>query len=259
MTSERSTITTGDLLRVVGRAFLIQASWSFERMQSLGFAYAIEPVLRKLYPEQKEFSDRLKLHMDYFNTQPYFASFILGAVVRIEQDRAEGRNALADVQGIKTVLMAPLGALGDSFFWGSLKPMAAVIAVAMVVGGIWWAPFIFLLFYNVWHIGLRVSLVFMGYRSSGDAVALLSRYRFTGWARQFKLISLAVLGGIVGGIALWRPELKPEFSMPDMMLAASAMAFTLLLVAVLRRGGSPLKLMLALAVLCIVLALTGVV
>ena len=259
MINGRSGIGPGDLLRVIGRAFLIQASWSFERMQSLGFAYAIEPVLRKLYPDQKEFSDRLKLHMHYFNTQPYLASFILGAVVRMEQDRAEQRAVIADVQGLKTALMAPLGALGDSFFWGALKPMAAVIAVAMVVGGAWWAPFFFLIVYNVWHIGLRVSLVFMGYRSGGDAVALMSHYHFTAWARQFKLISLAVLGGVVGAMPVWRTELKPGFQLPGMLLAVSGMAFTLLLVAVLRRGGSPLKLMLALAVLCLILALAGVV
>jgi len=228
-------------------------------MQSLGFAYAMEPVLRKLYPEQKEFSDRLKLHMNYFNTQPYLASFILGAVVGIEQDRVEGRNAVTDVQGLKTALMAPLGALGDSFFWGSLKPMAAVITVALVVGGIWWAPLFFLLFYNLWHIGLRMSLLFVGYRSRGDAVALMSRYRFTGWARQFKLISLVVLGGIVGALPVWRPEFKPEFRLPGIQLAVLGMAFTIILVAVLRRGGSPLKLMLALAVFCLVLAMAGVV
>ncbi len=52
-------------------------------MQSLGFAYAIEPVLRKLYPDQAEYESRLRIHLEYFNTQPYLASFILGAVVTI--------------------------------------------------------------------------------------------------------------------------------------------------------------------------------
>lgn len=96
-------------------------------MQSLGFAYAIEPVLKKLYPDRTEYEARLRLHLDYFNTQPYLASFILGAVVRMEQDRAAGKETGTDVQDLKTSLMAPLGALGDSFFWGSLKPFAVVI------------------------------------------------------------------------------------------------------------------------------------
>jgi mannose/fructose/N-acetylgalactosamine-specific phosphotransferase system component IID len=150
----RNTIGVLDLLAVFRRALLIQASWSFDRMQTIGFAYALEPALRKLYPEPAEYENRLKAHMEYFNTQPYLASFILGAAVRLEQDRAAGNNATTDVSGLKTTLMAPLGALGDSFFWGALKPMAAALAVAVILTGSWWAPLLFLVIFNSWHLGL---------------------------------------------------------------------------------------------------------
>src|SRR5512143_4202991 len=165
------------MLKVFWKSFLIQASWSFDHMQSLGFAYAIQPVLRKLYPDQDEYESRLRIHMEYFNTQPYLASFILGAVARMEQDRALGRNSSTDVSSLKRALMAPLGALGDSFFWGSLKPLAAVIAVAMLLAGAWWAPLLFLALYNVVHVGLRAGLVFAGYATRGDVAAILGRYK----------------------------------------------------------------------------------
>lgn len=252
-------ITAADLLGVLGRGLLIQASWSFEWMQSLGFAYAIEPVLRKLYPEQAEYASRLRLHTDYFNTQPYLASFILGAAVKIEQDRATGRNRTVDVQALKASLMAPLGALGDSFFWGSLKPFAAVVSAALLMTGSWWASFLFLALYNIWHIGLRAGVLFLGYRTGGDAVGLMARYRFTRWAGVLKAISLTVLGGIVGTLPLWRQEFRLTFDMPALLMAVSGMAFTLVLVAVLRKGGSPLKLMLGLAAACIGLAYAGVI
>jgi mannose/fructose/N-acetylgalactosamine-specific phosphotransferase system component IID len=71
-------IGTGDLLTVFWRSLLIQASWSYDGMQSLGFSYALLPVLKKLYPDRAEFEARLRLHMEYFNTQPYLAAFILG-------------------------------------------------------------------------------------------------------------------------------------------------------------------------------------
>jgi len=248
-----------DLLVVFLRAFLIQTSWSFERMQSLGFAYAIEPILRKLYPDQMEYESRMKLHMSYFNTQPYLASFILGGVVRLEQDRASGRNTAADVQGLKDALMAPLGALGDSFFWGALKPLAAVVATALLMLGSWWAPLLFLVIYNSWHVGLRCAVLFWGFANGGDAVDLLARYRFTRMAKLFKVISLTVLGGILGTMPAWRPELKPAIDMPGLLLALSGMAFTLTLIVVLRRGSSPVKLMLGLAVFCLALAFAGVI
>ncbi len=94
--------------------------------------------------------------------------------------------------------MAPLGALGDSFFWGALKPLAAVVAVALLMTGSWWAPLLFLVIYNVWHMGLRAGMLFWGYRSGGDAVALMARYSFMNMAKRLKLITLTVLGGMYG-------------------------------------------------------------
>jgi PTS system mannose-specific IID component len=252
-------IGTVGLFRVFLRALLIQASWSFERMQSLGFAYAIEPALRKLYPDRAEYESRLLLHMEYFNTQPYLASYLLGAAIRMEEYRAAGKIACGDVSALKTALMAPLGALGDSFFWGALKPLAAVVSVALIMIGYWWAPLVFLVFYNVWHVGLRVGMLFWGYRSGGDIVALMTRYRLMKTAKRFKLITLAVLGGIIGMFPYWRTEFLPGCSGPLFPVALLWLAITMALVAILRRGGSPIKLMLGLAALCLALVFTGVI
>jgi PTS system mannose-specific IID component len=247
-----------DLVRVFLRSLLIQASWSYDRMQSLGFAYAVLPVLRKLYPDPGEFRSRLQLHMEYFNTQPYLAGFILGAVARMEEERASGRDPAADVTALKNTLMAPLGALGDSFFWGSFKPLAVMIAIACLLSGAWWAPLLFLVLYNGVHLWLRAEVLVWGYRTAGDVVALISRYRFTRMARLFKAVSLTVLGGILGMLPLWRPELRPLFPLPEGMLAAAGLAVSLLLTVVLKKGGTPVKLMIGLAAVCIALAYVGV-
>jgi mannose/fructose/N-acetylgalactosamine-specific phosphotransferase system component IID len=244
---------------VFRRALLIQSSWSYERMQSLGFAFAIEPVLRKLYPDQAEYESRLWIHLEYFNTQPYLASFILGAVIRMEEDRTIGRNVREDVSSLKAALMAPLGALGDTFFWGALKPFAAVVAVALLMTGHWWAPLLYLLFYNICHVGLRVGMLFWGYRSGGDAKALMARYSLMNMAKRLKLITLTVLGGIIGMVPDWRTEFQPIVSMSLMPTALVWLVVTLVLVVILRQGGSPIKLMLGLAVLCFALAYAGVI
>ncbi len=228
-------------------------------MQSIGFAYAIEPTLRKLYPDQGEYESRLRLHLEYFNTQPYLASYILGAAIRMEEDRAAGRTANGDISGLKTALMAPLGALGDTFFWGALKPLAAVVSVALFMTGYWWAPLLFLVFYNVWHVGLRAGMLFWGYRSRGDAVALMTRYSLMKTAKRFKLITLCVLGGILGMAPDWRPEFQPEVTWSFVPMALSWLAVTMVLVAIIRRGVSPIKLMLGLAALCLALAYRGVI
>ncbi len=259
MNGDRNTIGIPDLLAAFGRLFLLQASWSFDRMQTAGFVYAIEPALKKIYPDPAEYESRLKLHSEYFNTQPYFASFILGAAIRLEQDRATGRNARADVSGLKEALMAPLGALGDSFFWGALKPMAAVAAVAVAMAGSWWAPVLFLVIFNIWHLGLRLGMLFWGYSSGGDAIALMARYRFTKIAKRFKVVSLSMLGGILGMIPLWNLRFHPTSSNRPEALILIGFFTTLALIAIMRRGGSPVKYMLGLAATCLALAYMGVI
>jgi PTS system mannose-specific IID component len=254
MTESRG-IRRGDLIRVLLRSFLIQASWSFDRMQSLGFAFAIRPALRRLYPKADEYNSRLRLHMEYFNTQPYLASFILGAAVRMEEDRAAGSGGTVDVPGLKNNLMAPLGALGDSFFWGALKPLAALIAVSLLMAGAGWAPVLFLAVYNAWHLRLRTSVLFWGYESGGDVVRLLSHYSFTRMASLFKALSLAVLGGMLGMIPMWRPEFKP---LPGAAGVVAGVAATLVLVVAARKGFSPVKLMFGLAAISVALTYAGV-
>jgi PTS system mannose-specific IID component len=228
-------------------------------MQSIGFAYAIEPVLRKLYPDPAEYESRIRLHLEYFNTQPFLASYILGAVIRMEEDRAMGRIADGDVPGLKAALMAPLGALGDSFFWGALKPLAAVVAVALLMTGYWWAPLVFLAFYNTWHVGLRAGMLFWGYQSGGDAVALMTRYSLVKTTKRFKLIALTVLGGIIGMAPGWRLEFQPMVNASFLLMALFWLAIMATLVAIFRRGGSPIQLMIGLAVFCLALAYAGVI
>ena len=256
----RKTIKKRDWISIFFRSFLIQASWSFERMQSLGFAYAMLPALRRLYPGREEFRARLSLHMEYFNTQPYLASFILGAAVRLEEERAAGGEVTkSEVSELKTTLMAPLGALGDSFFWGALKPMSVLIAVTVLLTGFWWAPILFLVLYNSWHLWLRAGVLRLGYRSSGDVMQLMARYRFTRWAGLFKAVAIAVLGGMVGMLPVWRQEYKPDLFANGTASAGAALLITLVLSSLLRRGGSPIKLMLGIAAVCTALAYAGAV
>lgn len=226
-------------------------------MQTLGFAFAIEPVLRRLYPDAKEYQARLKGHLEYFNTQPYFASFVLGAVMRKEAEGAVRKDGAREIADLKTTLMAPLGALGDSFFWGALKPFAAIVAITALMMGAWWAPILYLILFNLWHVTLRIGLLIWGYRSGGDAVSLLAIYSFTKMARLFKIIALTVLGGMLGMMPLWRPEFRIEYSVPGVFIAVSGLALTFCLVGILRGGASPLKLMFGLAIICLILAYAG--
>jgi mannose/fructose/N-acetylgalactosamine-specific phosphotransferase system component IID len=114
--------------------------------------------------------------------------------------------------------------------------------------------------YNIWHVGLRVWLLFLGYESGGDAVSLVAEFNFTKLARNLKTLSLSLFGGILGMLPLWRTELRlPVHAAGPLAIATAGLAVTLGMVVLLRAGGTPAKLMLGLAAACVVLASLGVV
>ncbi len=90
-------------------------------------------------------------------------------------------------------------------------------------------------------------------------MALMARYSLMNMAKRLKLITLTVLGGIIGMVPDWRTEFQPAAGMPVLPTAFVWMMATLALVVVLRQGGSPIKLMLGLAALCFALTYTGVI
>jgi len=153
-----------DLARVVARSFLLQALWNPERQQGAGFALALRPLLGRLFGREGE-ARALARHTGYFNTNPAFASYALGAVGRLEADRAEGAEIPAEaVDRAKATLGPALAALGDSLIWSTMRPVAAALGVTWVLAGSAYGPLLFLLLYNALHLYVRVRGVLVGWR-----------------------------------------------------------------------------------------------
>jgi PTS system mannose-specific IID component len=189
-----------DLARVFARSLWLQASWSFEGMQSLGFAYAMEPALDRLRRAGAGAGEPRNRHLEFFNTHPYLASAILGCVVRLEE---EGRAEAA--QRVKGLLMGPCGALGDSLYWGGLKPLFMLVAVAAALRGALWAPWLFLGSFAVANLGGRLLFFFEGYREGLGIVEKLGRMNLLNWSRRIKAVCAVTLGLVVTGAAATWP------------------------------------------------------
>ena len=114
------------------RSFFIQAGWNYERFQNLGFAFCLEPALRRIYPDPARFKAALLRHLAIFNTQPYMASFVLGNIARMEQEASASPSpeaALKNMPGVKQALASSFASIGDRIFWGRLKPMTVQICL----------------------------------------------------------------------------------------------------------------------------------
>jgi PTS system mannose-specific IID component len=156
------------LARILWRSFFFLSATNYERMQNVGFAYCILPALTRLY-KGEALKQAMERHLEFFNSHPYMADALLGATVRMEEEVAAGRTRPEQVQSFKTCMMGPMAAIGDSFFWASLKPFAASLAIAGIFSDVSWAPLVFLVLYNHFHLSLRIYGLWAGYRM-GDRV-----------------------------------------------------------------------------------------
>ncbi|MBN2406419.1 MAG: PTS system mannose/fructose/sorbose family transporter subunit IID [Elusimicrobia bacterium] len=156
------------LMRIFWRSFLLQAVWSYERMQNIGFLFSILPKLKELYGND---IDRLKescrRHLGYFNTHPYMASFILGHVARCEERIAAGEpGVVEEVNRFKLQMAGPLAATGDKYFWSVFRPLVGLIGVLLFLLGVqpyYLIPLIFILLYNLPTYRHRYKMLVYGY------------------------------------------------------------------------------------------------
>jgi PTS system mannose-specific IID component len=164
-----STVPPRTLARSFWRSLFLQAAWNRRGMQNLGFAYAIDPALRALYPEPARRREALARHLGFFNCHPYAAAAILGGAIHHEEKVAAGLEPATAPTAYKATLQGPLAAIGDGFFWTALRPFfGALAAVGALVFG-WPAVIVALTIYNAIHLALRMGLFRAGYRQ-GDAI-----------------------------------------------------------------------------------------
>jgi mannose/fructose/N-acetylgalactosamine-specific phosphotransferase system component IID len=236
-------------LQVWLRLIVLQASWNFEWLQGTGFFYAICPALKKLYPDAEDMKEACRRHACYFNTNPYLAPLVAGAVLRLEEERAAGEEEqYVSIAEFKVMVAAPCAAIGDALFWGGLRPLVAGIALFFAIKGVLWAPLIYLVLYNLVPLWFRTFFFIRGYRQGIRSIEFLQRYRLPDWAIHTKEAAVIVLGGLSAFMVFER--LVPTY-------LAGWLGFFVLVPVIFgglaARKGASIQLLVYAAVICIVL------
>jgi PTS system mannose-specific IID component len=161
-------------------------------MQGLGFASAVSPVFEFGTPGASEFLAR---HLQRFHTHPYLAAPIIGSVTRLE---AENRSQ--ETAELKNALMGPYAAIGDSFFWGALKPFSGIAAVCLAIKGSLLAPLILLALYSPVHFWVRIRGFLAGWQQGKMAIEFVRGLDLPAQSRRIRWCS-AVLLGVAGWLA----------------------------------------------------------
>jgi len=182
------------------RALLLQASWNFGRMQNLGFLFTVMPGFRRIF-KGRQLQRECRRNLSYFNSNPVLALPIIGASLRLEEQKSRGEDLIMGVEDFKSAMAGPCAAMGDSFFWGTLRPLAASAAVWLALAGNGWSVVLFLLLYNVPAIGLRFCGFWQGYRRDYKVVDKLQSWRLSDLAYRLRSLLVVVLGGISAWVA----------------------------------------------------------
>jgi mannose PTS system EIID component len=185
------------LFKMFLRSFFIQSTLNFRRMQNMGFAMAIIPLVREWNLTQKDAATFLTRHLQLFNTHPYLAAPVVGSVIRLEEEHIKEKGAapFTDAVSMKQVLAGPYAAIGDTFFWGSLRPFAAIVSCVLAYIGYVLAPLAFLLLYTPAHIWVRLKGFFEGYRRGKKGIEFIRILDLPRIAVNIRWISLIVLAG----------------------------------------------------------------
>jgi PTS system mannose-specific IID component len=183
------------LIKIFLRSFFIHAALNFRRMQNLGFALAIIPLIREWRLQEKDSKLMLTRHLQMYNSHPYFSAPLIGSVVRLEEE-SSGKGDASGVIALKQGLMGPYAAIGDIFFWSALRPFAAIVAVYLALMGFMIAPLAFLVIYTPAHFWLRAKGFIEGYRRGKQGIEFIRAMdlpRVSVKLRWLSLLTLIVL------------------------------------------------------------------
>jgi len=189
------------------RSFAVQGTWNYQTLLGHGVAYAMLPLLRRIYAADPPALERaLGRQVAPFNGHPYLCPLAVGALARLEFE-----GTPPDVsERFRRALTGPLGTLGDRLVWAFWRPLCLLLAVvAVLVGGLrpWIAVVGFLVLYNAGHVGLRTWALWTGWREGlGVARSLVAGPLQGGVLRRSRLVLIVLGGAMIGGAAQLVPE-----------------------------------------------------
>ena len=186
-----------DLRRSFWRFFMsFEVSWNYERMQALGFAYAMEPVLRRLHPDKANYTAALQRHLVFFNTSPVVgAPLIVGSAISMEE-----AGAPASAEGIKVGLMGPMAGIGDTLTYALYNSIIFTIAASFALDGNWIGPIFALLFIAVPYFLVRRWQFYWAYNRGKAIAADIGRGLLDKITMGSTIFGLIVLGGFIPSI-----------------------------------------------------------
>ena len=190
--TEGETLDNKTLNKMAWRSMFLQGSFNYERMQAGGWLYSILPGLKKIHKNKQDLSTSMKHNLEFFNCHPFLITFVMGIILSLEQKKSDVQT----IRALRVAAMGPLGGIGDAIFWFTLLPISAGIGANLSLQGSILGPIIFLLLFNIVHLGLRFGLMHWSYKVGVDGITKLTKNdkEFT---RSATVLGMIVVGALI--------------------------------------------------------------
>ena len=139
---------------------------NFENMQGIAFLRKYFTYFKEIIYQKEDLSEALKRHLLLYNCNVTAGGLILGTTIAMEEQRAKDPSKMPDmaITGLKTGLMGPVAALGDSFDWGIIGTLMKIAAATLAAAGNPLALVVLLLFVG-YCIGELILTTNMTYKN----------------------------------------------------------------------------------------------
>lgn len=183
------------MTHILLRSLCIQGAWNFRGMQTAGYLYAVLPGLKAIHGT--DVLEAVKRHTAFFNTQPYLAPTVMGINLNLEQ---QGRHEM--IPRVQPSVSGTLAAIGDTFFWATLKPLVALLCLLAVMFEAPLGIIAAMVFFNIVHFWIMIWGFHQGWQLGPEgafkvgAAISVDKTRIVGYAIPF-------LCGLVLALASW--------------------------------------------------------
>lgn len=273
-TKSTGMLSNKDLMQVYSRYIHLNGMNDYPGQMHGGFTYSMIPALKKIYKDDPEKRvDAYKRHMsEYFNATPYVCGLPMGVVLALEEENARDPEFdTSTITGIKTALMGPLSAIGDTLFHATLRVIATAVVISLATQGNILGPILFLAIFNIPQLIVRWWTLKSGY-SMGTK--LLEQAESSGIMEKISYAASVIGLAAIGAMTAFNVNLTTALSIPNaaggdpttiqslldtVMPKMLPLALVLICYALLRKKVNVIPLLLGLLVVGVVLALCGII
>lgn len=182
----------GTLNKMVWMSCQLQASFNYERMQACGWLWSMLPGLKKIHTNKEDLAASMSHNMEFFNTHPFFVTFVMGIVLSLEQQKTD----INTIRSVRVAAMGPLGGIGDSLFWFTLIPIVAGVTAPMAMQGNIVGPILFFIIAFGVEMGLRFWLMYWSYDLGTAAIGVMTK-NAKELTRAASILGVFIVGGLI--------------------------------------------------------------